>query len=131
EDQHFAEGGPESFNMFAEVFIEFEIEFVQTTFLRGTSRKEAIFCCVPQHCGTELLIHQHAGFFPRYAGSHGGLQAVVDYTLKGANLVCLFLGRCALPAKHLLMECGTVVEGKNIKFLIKANCHCAYPLVFR
>src|SRR5271168_5553542 len=105
----------------------FEIELFLTALLgRACCRKTTRFCVV-KDCGTELFVHEDAGFFLSHTIGDSGDEAVIDHSLSGSDLGCLIRGEGAFPTEHFGLKRAAMVEGQDVQRLAITASHGKTP----
>src|SRR5580698_2499386 len=98
--------------MRGKIITVFEIELFLTPLLGRACCRKVARLCVVENCGTELVVHENAGFFLGDAVSDSGDEAVIDHSLSGSDLGCLIRGECAFPTEHFGLKRTAMVEGQ-------------------
>src|SRR5215470_1826746 len=96
--------------------------------LHRISDREAVPGSITQDVATELFVHQDAGLLLGHACRKGCLKAVVNHSFDGGDLLALGGSQRALPAEHLRLEGGAMVERQNVKRFVEANSHVGISL---
>src|SRR5262249_39283947 len=106
-------------------------ELVQSALFRGTRGHVAILPGIAKNSGAVRFVYQDASPVPPHSCLDGSLESVINHAFGLFDLGLLFCGQRPCPAKHLVFKRSTMVEGKNVEFLIKSNGHCMVPLILR
>ena len=89
-NQHLAKGRFEGFDMRRKIFAVLEVELVLSALFRRARGRVAFLGCIAKNRGSELFVDQNAGLIFGHSRIDGGFESVVDDSLGGGDLGCLF-----------------------------------------
>jgi len=129
--EHLAKRGLKGLDVPTEVLAVLEVELVLTALLGGAGEHVALGRRIAEDGCAEPLIHEDGSLVRGDAGGEGSLEAVVDHLLGGGDLRGLLGGQRTLPAEHLRLEGGAMVEGQDVQRLVEAQAGHLALLTFR